>query len=1056
MKNAAENTENHRLESLLATSAARHPQFTAIVEWSGYQWLEITNESLAQQSKEFAAQLLHHGLKPGERVIVMSHNRIQAVIALWGVWIAKGTVVLIDPDLPESARFNQCEIADVRFAVTDQHAINLQYLIVITDHGFKWQENEGALSQTIFDDCEADIAAIIFTSGTTGDYKGVMLTHRNFGYLSKKYSDLEEPLKTALSVLPLFHVAGLFSGILQPLILNNRVVMFRKMTSDALQDAFLKYQPETLITVPRLLEVLDQKIISAIKDKSVILQWVFHSLIHLSYFLQRYLHINLGKILFRYVLKKFGGKLKTILCGSAHLSSTLQKRFLSYGLIVRCSYGLTETTGGITLTKPSYRFQSETVGQCVDQNDLTINNGEIIYKGDALMSGYFRDNHATKTAIIDGYFYTRDLGRLDRHNNLFITGRLKELIVFSDGKKAMPEQIEMQYKTIVGIAECAVFGVENLAVIAFVPTENSDVQLITQKIFQRATELKSPYKISDVMVMSELPRSNTLKIKRYELFIKYQRHFGSSFVRASVDSSQLEKKIIACFQVVLPDKKKSITENITFAELGIDSLTAARLCEVINAKLHLNLQPTTFWFSHNIRELCHSSFEHNNSIQPLGIAKNTQEPIAIIAVDGIFPMARMIDLFWNNLIDGKDAITKIPLSRWNYRDYYDPYLLAPGKINSQFGGFIDLPDDFNYEQFGIKQRIAESIDPQQKILLMLTKRLLENYSGKNAIDQWQGSNTGFFIGAGFPDFMLSQMQHLPLTQINPYSGIGMADVSLSARVAFHFGFEGPAMVIKTACSSSLVAVHQAVRALQAGDCDVGIAGGINLIQIPEVSICLTKGGFLSPDGRCKTFDADANGYVRSEGCGMVLLKRYSDAVRDHDKILSVIVGSAINQDGASNGITAPNGKSQIVCYRKALENARIPAEKVQYVEAHGSGTQLGDAIEMQSIQAVYDQNRSNKLYVGAVKSSIGHCESAAGIAGLIKTIDVLNHQIIPPNLHYQKQNSNISFEKSAVQLPKKIMHFETPCDYAAVSSFGIAGTNVHMIISRAFARHPTS
>ena len=260
------------------------------------------------------------------------------------------------------------------------------------------------------------------------------------------------------------------------------------------------------------------------------------------------------------------------------------------------------------------------------------------------------------------------------------------------------------------------------------------------------------------------------------------------------------------------------------------------------------------------------------------------------------------------------------------------------------------------------------------------------------------------------------------------------------------------MVIRTACSSSLVAVYQAVRALQIGDCDYAIAGGVNLMLIPDVYVCLTKAGFLSPDGQCRTFDESANGYARGEGGGLVLLKRYQDAVRDNDNILAIIKGGGINQDGASNGLTAPNGQAQIQCYERALQNANIKPQAVRFIEAHGTGTQLGDAIEMQSIQSVYDVNRGsqNPLYVGAIKSMIGHCEAAAGIAGLIKTINVLKEQKIPPNLHFKTPNKHINLENSAVKFPTEMVSFKkTNCQYAAVSSFGVAGTNAHLILERA-------
>lgn len=1059
---------NSRIELLLQETAKRFSHVFAIQEWDGNAWQQMTYAVLIQQSQAFAEALQKNNMKPGERVVLMSHNRIQAVVALLGIWIAKGTAVLIDPELPDPDRKNQCLMADARFlivenettATIDDIAINAGYIITIHAHELKWQSQDRSVSKTIFDDCSEDIATILFTSGTTGTYKGVMLSHHNYIYLTQFYKNLTPQEGCSLTVLPLFHVAGLFCGFLQPLFLGVRIVMFRTFSVEALQHAFAQFHPTILISVPRLLTVFDDKIKLSVAEQGVIAKNIFYFSIHICYFFDRYLGINLGKLLFHSLHQKMGGALEKILCGSAQLPLSVQKRFLSFGFEVLCSYGLTETCGPITLTKRKYRWRLGNVGPCVNQADLKISaQGEVMYRGPALMMGYFRDTETTQSAHTDGFFHTRDLGHLDRFGNLFISGRIKELIVFSDGKKAMPEQIEKQYAGIEHIKEYTIFSSVHqsipIAVLAFVPEENSDVKNITQKIFERASRLKSPYRISDVLVVKHIPRSSTLKVKRYELeaqFNKEKKIKQSDSVEKSTHENQIAE-IIRCFQFILPEKKSRITADITFAELNIDSLLAAQLCQELNIKLGVSLQPTIFWFSHTIRELDHylRSEKRINISQGFDDIKNRKyqgDHIAVVAMDCIFPGAKDFSSFWKNLVVGKDVITEIPQSRWNNQAYYDPYPLAPGKTNSRCGGFIDLPDHFHCDQFGIKPRIANAMDPQQKILLQLTKRLLENFSGKAVFDQWKGSNMGFFLGAGFPDFMLEQIKQLPLSQINPYSGMGMADFSMTARVAFHFGFEGPAMLIKTACSSGLVAVHQAMRALQSGDCDYAIAGGINLIQSPEISVCLTKGGFLSPEGRCKSFDANANGYVRSEGCGLVLLKRYEEALRDNDTILSVIMGSAMNQDGASNGITAPNGNAQIKCYQAALANAALSADKIGYIESHGSGTQLGDAIEMQSIQMVYDKDHAsdNPLWVGAVKSSIGHCESAAGIAGLIKTMGVLNHQLIPPNLHYQKPNPSISFENSSVLLPLKQSHFDKRCEYAAVSSFGVAGTNVHMIL----------
>lgn len=587
------------------------------------------------------------------------------------------------------------------------------------------------------------------------------------------------------------------------------------------------------------------------------------------------------------------------------------------------------------------------------------------------------------------------------------------------------------------------------AVIAFVPKEDSQVDHITQALFQRAARLKTPFRIADVLCISCMPKSNTFKVKRHELAAHYKKRDAAERQRSEATEDERIQTLKSFFQAVLPDKKSVITADIAFAELGIDSLLAVQLCEKINSEWHTQLKPTAFWFCRNIREL-DVYLKMKEKKRTTSITKHSTSPIAIIAVSADFPgEATDFETFWKHLVAGKDAIIEVPKSRWDIADYYDPYLLAPGKTNSRYGGFIHLPDRFPNEEFGIKPSVSKVMGPQQKILLVQAKKLLTSHPVKNTIEKWHVSKTAVFIGGHASDFIIQSVKQIPLTQVTAFSGIGMGTFSMASRLSYHFKLQGPAMTIDTACSSSLVAVHQAIRALQMNDCDYAIAGGINVILTPDLSVCLTKGGFLSPDGRCKTFDATANGYVRSEACGLVLLKRYSDAVQDGDPILGVILGAAINQDGDSNGITAPNGAAQMACYQEALKRAKLSANAVNFVEAHGTGTKLGDAIEMQSIQSVYDQGRStdNPLYVGAIKSAVGHCESASGIAGLLKTIGVLQHQIIPPNLHYHQPNPNINFTDSAVILPNKAITLPNQnCQYAAVSSFGIAGTNVHMIL----------
>ncbi len=1009
----AYNTQQ-RIEAYLTETAKRDSSAIAISTITHSVWRNITYSQLIQQANAMCAELQKHNITSGERVILLSRNSIEAVAALIGIWLAKASAVLVDPDLPESEIAAQIKTADSRLMINQSGEIK------ILDHQ----------SKTIFKDTDELIAALLFTSGTTSNAKAVMLSHSNFIYLMQAYQQkkLGKAGDCVLTILPLFHVAGLFCSVIEPLFLGFNIIFFDTVDADLLQRAFQEKKPNLLMSVPKLLEILDQKILNKVRKYGIF------SNILLKFFKQK-------------IKNQFGGKLQAILCGSAALSPDIQKRFLSYGFNVLCAYGLTETCGPICIADTQSFRTLNAVGLCLNPADLKIeSSGEIIYKGPALMQGYFRDQTATDAVIQNGFFHTQDLGYFDKNKNLHIIGRKNDLIILSDGRKAMPEAIEEKYAHIENISDFAVFPEKingtNRVSLAFVPTDNTDAAATRDKIYRHAASLKSPYQVAHVYITEKIPRSNTLKVKRHALKDTYYYNNNNN-------------KLIQIFKNYLPHYKNNIMSETYFVELGIDSLMAADLCHIINKNFNAQLTPTLFWFYPTIAELHdYLTTQKNTQKEKIKISaqNNRNNDIAIIAIDAYFPGGSINNhYFWGNLINQKDCITDVPPSRWDAEKYYDEYMLAPGKINNKMGGFIDLPTDFNPATFNIKPRVAACMDPQQKILLMRVNNLLSTYSNNsnNNINLFQHSNTGFYLGAGFSDFMIDVAKTTPDEKINPYTGIGSADFSLTARVAYHFGLTGPAMVIKTACSSSLVAVHLAYRALQNKECDMAIAGGINMLLIPEMSICLTKGGFLSPDARCKTFDNTANGYVRSEGCGLVLLKRYDDAIKDKDTILAVIAGSAINQDGASNGFTAPNGQAQINCYNKALCDANISADQIQFIEAHGTGTQLGDAIEMQSIQAIYDVNRNqnNPLYVGAVKSNIGHAESAAGIAGLIKTIQILQHQIIPANLHYQYPNEHISFENSAVVLPtEKIVFKNKKLQYAAVSSFGIAGTNAHMIL----------
>ena len=424
------------------------------------------------------------------------------------------------------------------------------------------------------------------------------------------------------------------------------------------------------------------------------------------------------------------------------------------------------------------------------------------------------------------------------------------------------------------------------------------------------------------------------------------------------------------------------------------------------------------------------------------------ETIAIIGIGCRFPGAKNPESLWQLLRNGVDAITEVPPERWNIDEFYDPQPVTPGKMSTCYGGFLDQVDQFEPGFFGISPREAEHMDPQQRLVLEVAWEALENAS--IAPDKLTGSQTGVFIGIGNYDY--GRLQSRNLSRLDAYDGPGTTLGIAANRLSYVLNLRGPSLVVETSCSSSLVAVHLACQSLQHGESNLCLVGGVNLMLSPEPTITFSQAKMMAADGRCKTFDAAADGYVRGEGCGVVVLKRLEDALKDGDNIQALIKGSAVNQDGTSNGLTAPNGPSQQAVIRQALENAGVKPTQISYVEAHGTGTSLGDPIEVKSLKAVLLEGRDpdQPCWIGSVKTNIGHLEAAAGIAGLIKVVLQLQHREIFPHLHLKQLNRYIRLEGTPLAIPTQRQSWSgRGSRFAGVSSFGFGGTNCHVILEEA-------
>ncbi|MBI4995373.1 MAG: SDR family NAD(P)-dependent oxidoreductase [Rhodocyclales bacterium] len=429
-----------------------------------------------------------------------------------------------------------------------------------------------------------------------------------------------------------------------------------------------------------------------------------------------------------------------------------------------------------------------------------------------------------------------------------------------------------------------------------------------------------------------------------------------------------------------------------------------------------------------------------------------REPIAVIGL-GVRAPGNVVDgaSFWKLMHEQVDAIGPVPADRWDADALFDPDPDVPGRIATRHGGFLGAVDGFDPGFFSIAPREAQGMDPQQRMLLEVAWEALENAG--QAPDRLEHSATGVFIGMCSSDYAYMQLMSEDRTLLDAHFTSGIAHSIMSGRLSYLLGLQGPSVTIDTACSSSLVSVHLACQSLRSGESRMALAGGVNLILSPDLYIALSHSRMLAPDGRCKTFDASADGFARGEGCGIVVLKRLRDAQADGDRILAVIRGSAVNQDGPSSSLTAPNGPAQEAVIRAALAQAGVAPADVGFIEAHGTGTQLGDPLEVHALGAVFgpDRDPQQPLLIGSVKTNIGHLEGAAGVTGLIKLVLALQHKTIPAHLHFRTPSPHISWSDWPVRVPAQ----ETPWmpirghRIGGVSSFGFSGTNAHLIVEEA-------
>jgi acyl transferase domain-containing protein/acyl-CoA synthetase (AMP-forming)/AMP-acid ligase II/acyl carrier protein len=735
-------------------------------------------------------------------------------------------------------------------------------------------------------------------------------------------------------------------------------------------------------------------------------------------------------------------------------------------------------------------------GVLLDQNLLIVNPetgapcppdqpGEIWISGPSIAQGYWQRpdesawTFAARTANGDGPFLrTGDLGFV-HGGELYIAGRIKDLIILR-GRNIYPQDIELTVERChpaVRPACGAAFTVDTdvddrLVVVSEVRRDSRDVPVeVVAGAIRQAVAEEHEVQVDVVVLLrpGSIPKTSSGKVQRHACKAGYiggtLEVVGMSELAETLspnlpadrgespdspDADTIRGWLVQRIAGKLGIAADRVDVREPLARYGLDSLTAVQLAGDLGEWLGRSLSPVLVYEYPTIEGLAAAlSAGRDRAARPSESRidpATDQSAIAVIGIGCRFPGADGPAAFWRLLHDGVDAISTVPGDRWPIDDYYSEDPTEPGTMNTRCGGFLSAVDRFDRAFFGISPREAERMDPQQRLLLEVAWEALED-AGQD-VDRLAGRPVGVFVGISSNDY--GQLQAGNPSDLDAYVGTGNALSIAANRLSYTFDFRGPSLAVDTACSSSLVAIHLACQSLRRGEAELAVAAGVNLILTPDLTVNFTRAGMMAPDGRCKAFDASANGYVRGEGAGVVVLKPLAQAIADGDSLYAVVRGSAVNQDGRSNGLTAPNRQAQENVLRAAYRDAGVSPADIDAVEAHGTGTALGDPIEALALGSVLADGRpaDRPALLGSVKTNIGHLEAAAGVAGFIKMALALRHGELPPSLHFREANPHIPFSELPLRVatePKPWGNHNRPAR-VGVSSFGFGGTNAHIVL----------
>ncbi|WP_114150496.1 non-ribosomal peptide synthetase [Bacillus spizizenii] len=1055
----------------------------------------VSYRQLFDEAQGFLGYLQHIGIQPKQEIVFQIQENKSFVVAFWACLLGGMIPVPVSIGEDDDHKLKVWRIWNILnnpFLIASETVLDKMKKFAadhdLQDFHHQLIEKSDIIQDRIYDhpaslyEPEADeLAFIQFSSGSTGDPKGVMLTHHNLIHNTCAIRNaLAIDLKdTLLSWMPLTHDMGLIACHLVPALAGiNQNLM----------------PTELFIRRPIL--------------------WMKKAHEHKASILSS---PNFG---YNYFLKFLKDKksydwdlshIRVIANGAEPILPELCDEFLS-----RCAafnmkrsailnvYGLAEASVGATFSKigeefvPVYLHRDHLnlgeravevskedqncasfveVGKPIDYCQIRICNeanerledgfiGHIQIKGENVTQGYYNNFESTNRALTpDGWVKTGDLGFI-RKGNLVVTGREKD-IIFVNGKNVYPHDIERVAFEMKGIdlgrvAACGVYDQESRSreIVLFAVYKKSAEQFaplvkdIKKHLYQRGG-----WSIKEVLPIRKLPKTTSGKVKRYELAEQYEsgkfalestkiKEFLESHSTEPVQTPihEIETALLSIFSEVMDGKK--IHLNDQYFDMGATSIQLSQIAERIEQRFGCELTVADLFTYPSIADLAAFLVESHSEIKQTDTAKpsrSSSKDIAIIGMSLNVPGASGKSDFWHLLENGEHGIREYPAPR--VKDAMDYLQSIQSEFNEkQFvkGGYLDEIDRFDYSFFGLAPKTAKFMDPNQRLFLQSAWHAIEDagYAG----DTISGSHVGVYVGYSKVGYDYERLLSANYPEELHHYIVGNLPSVLASRIAYFLNLKGPAVTVDTACSSSLVAVHMACKALLTGDCEMALAGGIRTSLLPmRIGLDME-----SSDGLTKTFSEDSDGTGSGEGVAAVLLKPLQAAIRDGDHIYGVIKGSAMNQDGTTVGITAPSPAAQTEVIEMAWKDAGITPETLSFIEAHGTGTKLGDPVEFNGLCKAFEKVTEKKQFcaIGSVKANIGHLFEAAGIVGLIKSVLMLNHKKIPPLAHFNKPNPLIPFHSSPFYVNQEVMDF-TPEDRplrGGISSFGFSGTNAHVVL----------